>query len=240
MRYILLLCLLCSTKFGFLKAQQNDTLNIKHKFKPERVKFVVGINYTAFVPLMQQKDHFIGVGKINDSTHAFVDRNSKGNLNKNYSASNMQMSVQFNFWKNLYNGLHYEFFTVKNYKRHGKNLLSKKNTMFFAIATSVGYSFEFLKKKNLQLMPTFRIGGYAADSYFDGLGKKIYLGLDFKMRYFIKNKFGFSAGIDYEYFRFKAKGYNNNYQKPTYQKTSINNIFFNLGIAYNIQIKLDK
>ncbi|MCB0511698.1 MAG: hypothetical protein KDC72_04060, partial [Bacteroidetes bacterium] len=72
------------------------------------------------------------------------------------------------------------------------------------------------------------------------LGKKIYLGLDLKMRYFIKNKFGFSAGIDYEYFRFKAKGYNNNYQKPTYQKTSINNIFFNLGIAYNIQIKLDK
>lgn len=191
--------------------------------------------------MMQQNDNFIGEQQLDDKAPTlFTQYHNKNNLASDYSASNMQITLQANFWKNLYNGLHYEFFSIQNYKRPGNSILSKKNSFFFAIATSVAYSFEFLKNKNLHIMPSFRIGGYTADDYFDAKGKKIYLGMDCKIRYFIKNKFGFSAGVDYDYFRYKAKGFSDIYQQNTAQKTTLNNLYLNIGIAYNVNIKLDK
>ena len=240
MRYLLLLCFVSFTGIGILNAQNTDTSFVKKKFKPERIRILVGVTYAPVMPLIQQNDNYAGSIHIDDSTRIFGAYHKKQNLYSNHKGGCMQFSLQANFWNHLYTGLHYEFFTIKNYKRRGKDLFSKQNSMFFAIAASVGYSFEFLKNKNLQLMPTFRIGGYAADSYYDALGKKIYTGIDVKLRYFIKNKFGFSVGVDYEYFRYKAKGFSELYQKETYQKTTLNNLYFNIGFAYNINIRLDK
>lgn len=224
--------------YNFVKAEEPTQ---KQKFKVERIKLIIGANYGIYTPIVLQNDRYIGAAKLVDSLPpSFIDYHSQYNLRKKFGAGNMQFTLQANFWKGLYNGLHYQFFSIKNYKRHGRDLLSKTNTMFFSIATSVGYSFEFLKNKNLQIMPTFRIGGYAADAYYDNLGGKLYLGLDCKFRYFIKNKFGFSAGIDYDFFHYKAKGFDDRFQKETFQKTTLNNIFLNVGIAYNINIKLDK
>jgi hypothetical protein len=224
-----------------------ENLKIKtKKFNPEKVRILFGMNYTYAIPTMIQNDLFSGEYKIKLDTFGginlteFIEYDDKRNLRKNYSASNLQISLQANFWKNLYNGIHYQFFSIKNYKRQGTSLLSKQNSFFFVIATSIGYSFEFLKNKNLHIMPTFRIGGYTADEYFDSKGKKIYLGLDCKFRYLIKNKFGFSVGVDYDFYKYKYKGYSNIYNRETYQKTTLNNIYFNLGFAYNINIKLDK
>lgn len=223
------------------------SINTKHKkFDPTNVRLLLGVNYTYAIPLMMQNDKYIGEQKIEIDTlggfviNNFIEYDNIDNLRNNYSASNLQLTLQANFWKNLYNGIHYQFFSIKNYKRQGSSILSRTNSFFFAIATSVGYSFEFLKKKNLHIMPTFRIGGYTADEYFDSKGKKIYIGLDCKIRYMIKNKFGFSAGVDYDFFRYKYKGFSSIHQKDTYQKTTLNNIYFNFGMAYNINIKLDK
>lgn len=248
-KYFALLLLLFSIN-AF--SQQIDTAllqinnNKKTKFNPDRVRLLLGVNYTYAIPTMIQNDMYSGEYKLKLDTLGginitnFIDYNNKDNLRKNYSASNLQITLQANFWKNLYNGIHYQFFSIKNYKRQGSSILSKKNSFFFVIATSIGYSFEFLKNKNLHIMPTFRIGGYTADEYFDSKGKKIYLGIDCKIRYMIKNKFGFSTGFDYDFYRYKYKGFSTLYNKETYQKTTLNNLYFNIGMAYNINIKLDK
>jgi hypothetical protein len=247
MRTILLILFFIAIKS--MIAQQIDTatlLKSNMKFNPEKVRILFGMNYTYAIPTMLQQDKFVGeyqtkldtLGGINISN--FIEYNDNQNLRKDYTASNLQITMQANFWNKLYNGIHYQFFSIKNYKRVGGSVLSKKNSFFFAIATSIAYSFEFLKNKNLHIMPSFRIGGYTADNYYDSKGKKLYLGFDCKFRYLIKNKFGFSAGIDYDYFRYKYKGYSSLFQKDTYQKTTLNNMYFNIGFAYNINIKLDK
>lgn len=86
------------------------------------------------------------------------------------------------------------------------NLFSKKNTMFFIVSAQIGYVFEFLKNKSLQIHPSIRIGGYTADDYYDsGKGRKFYFGTDLQIRYLIKNKAGFSLGVDYDFLRYKRK-----------------------------------
>jgi hypothetical protein len=220
-----------------------DTLSIplKKKFHIERVRILISANYTFYNPVINQKEIFQGEFKANeDSAAVWVDRNNIYNLSKYLPIRNFQMTLQGNFWKGLYVGFHYQFFTIKNYKQDpvGGNLLSKRNAMFFLVGASFGYAFDFLKNKNLQIMPSMRIGSYSADDYYDAKGKKIYVGADCKFRYYIKNKFGFTLGVDYDFLRFRSNTYSDLFQRPSYKKVTFNNIHMNAGICYNINIRI--
>jgi hypothetical protein len=232
--------LLTGLFYSFFSLGQ-DSLVLKKKYRPERVRIVLSANYTFYNPLVSQKDIFSGEFREHeDSAAVWVDRNNTYNLNKFLPVRNFQMTLQGNFWKGLFIGFHYQFFTLKNYKQDpvGGNLLSRTNAMFFLVGSSFGYAFDLLKDKNLQIMPSMRIGSYSADDYYDAKGKKIYVGLDCKFRYYIKNKFGLTFGVDYDFIRYKNESYSDIFQRESFKKVTFNNIHLNAGISYNINIRL--
>lgn len=216
----------------------------KKKFTIDRVRIMFGFNFSPYTPLAVERDEFRGAYyPVKDSSPVYTERNTKANLSKSFKTSNIQFFLQANVWKGLFIGTTYQFFTIKNYKKDPNlgNLLSKKNSMFFLVAASFGYVFELLKNKSLQIQPSIRIGGYTADDYYDsGTGKKIYFGADCKIRYLIKRKAGFSVGVDYDFFQYKKKGFNDIFQKNTYQKTNFSNVSLNVGFVYNISINTNK
>ena len=202
----------------------SDNLIKNKKFSVDKVHILFSLDLSPLNPLISEHDIFRDeYYPVKDSNSVFADRNTKTSFKK---TSNLQFGLQFNFWKGLYFGMNYQFFTINNYKKDPNmgNLLSKKNSMFIIVATQIGYVFEFLKNKCLQIQPSIRFGGYTADDYYDrGIGKKFYFGADFKIRYLIKRKFGFSLGCDYDYLVYKRKGYSAIYNRDTYQKTTFNN-----------------
>lgn len=216
----------------------------KKKITIDRVRIMFGFNFSPYTPLAIESDEFRGVYyPVKDSAPVFAERNTKSNLSKTYKISNIQFFLQANVWKGLFIGMNYQFLSVKNYKKDPNlgNLLSKKSATFFLVSASFGYVFEFLKNKNLQLQPSLRIGGYTADDYYDsGLGKKFYLGAECKIRYLIKGKAGFSLGADYDFLRYKKKGYSDIFKRDTYQKTTFSNVSLNLGFCYNVTINTHK
>ncbi len=210
----------------------------------ERVRIFIGMNYAYYHPIAVEKDEFTGpYYPVKDSTPVWTSRNTTSKLNKDYPVRNFQLYLQANFWKGLFIGMNYQFFTIKNYKKDPNlgNLLSRNNTMFFIVSAKFGYVFEFLKNKCLQLEPSLRLGGYTADDYYDsGKGRKFSLGADVKLRYLIKRKFAFSLGVDYDYLRYKKKGYSDIFGLNTYQKTTMSAVQLNVGIGYNITIRPQK
>ena len=216
----------------------------KKKFSIDRVRIMMGFNFSPYTPIAVESDNFQGsYYPVKDSSPVWADRNTKSNLSKTYKTSNIQFFLQANVWKGLFIGMNYQFFSVKNYKKDPNlgNLLSKKSSTFFLVAANFGYVFELLKNKCLQIQPSMRIGGYTADDYYDsGTGKKFYVGLDCKIRYLIKRKAGFSIGVDYDFLRYKKKGYSDIFQRDTYQKTTFSNVSLNVGFVYNITISTHK
>lgn len=216
----------------------------KIKFNPQSVHLLLGMEYSLYSPLVIEKDQYSGpYYPVQDSLPDWTVRNSNRNLSKSYPVGNFQFNLQANFWKGLYIGMNYQFFSIKKYKNdlNTGNLLSKVNTMFFLVSANVGYVFEFLKNKSLQLHPSIRLGGYSADDYYDkGTGRKFYFGIDCRVRYLIKRKFGFSLGVDYDFLRYKRSQYNDIFQRNVTQKTMFNNVHLNLGICYNITIRTQK
>lgn len=216
----------------------------KKKWNVENVHILIGFNYSFFNPIVSENDDFHGAYyPVKDSTPVWTDRTTKSNLSKTYKSSNIQFNLQANFWKGLYFGMNYQFLSIRKYKKDPNlgNLLSRNNAMFFIVSAQFGYVFEFLKNKALQIHPSIRIGGYSADDYYDsGLGKKIYVGTDLQIRYLIKRKAGFSVGADYDFMRYKKKGYNDIFQQNTYQKTVFNNLHINAGVYFNITINTKK
>ena len=216
----------------------------KKKFTVDRVRILLGINYSFLNPVVTETDVFRGAYyPVKDSTPVWTDRTANANLSKNYKSSNIQFNLQANFWKGLYFGMNYQFLSIRKYKKDPNlgNLLSKNNAMFFIVSAQFGYVFEFLKNKALQIHPSIRIGGYSADDYYDsGIGKKVYVGTDLQVRYLIKRKAGFSLGFDYDFLRYKKKGYNDIFQRDTYQKTTFNNLHINAGVYFNISIDTKK
>lgn len=219
----------------------SDRLIKNKKFSVDRVRILFSLDISPLNPLISEHDVFRDeYFPVKDSASVFTNRDTKTNFKK---TSNLQFGLQFNFWKGLFFGMNYQFFTINNYKKDPNmgNLLSKKNTMFIIVATQFGYVFELLKNKCLQIEPAIRLGGYTADDYYDrGKGKKFYFGADFKIRYLIKKKFGFSLGCDYDYLVYKRKGYSNLYNRDTYQKTTFNNFHVNAGFCFNITINPKK
>ena len=237
MRISLLVVLIVSL-LGSAVAQ--DSLPVKKRFRPERVRILIGANYTYYNPLVMQRDIYRGEYRQDeDSAAVWLGRNTSFNLNQYIPVRNFQMTLQGNFWKGLYVGMHYQFFTLKGYKQDpaGGNLLSKTNAMFFLYAASFGYGIDLLKDKNLQLLPSFRVGSYVADDYYDANGKKIYVGVDCKIRYYIKGKFAFTLGADYDFLRYEKVSYSELFQSQEYRKVTFNNLHLNAGIAMNIQIR---
>ncbi len=225
-----------------IKTEQNSDNVIKNKkFSVDRVRILLSTDFSFFHPLVNEQDFFSGeYYPIKDSNSVWTERNTSTNFKK---VGNIQFGLQVNFWKGLFVGMNYQFFTIQNYKKDPNmgNLLSKKNTMFFLIGAQVGYAFDFLKNKCLQLHPSIRLGGYSADDYYDrGTGKKFYMGLDVKLRYLIKRKFGFSLGATYDYIMYKRKGYSELFQRNYAQKTTFNNFHLNLGFCFNISINPKK
>ena len=219
----------------------SDNLIKNKKFSVDKVHILFSLDLSPLNPLISEHDIFRDeYYPVKDSNSVFADRNTKTSFKK---TSNLQFGLQFNFWKGLYFGMNYQFFTINNYKKDPNmgNLLSKKNSMFIIVATQIGYVFEFLKNKCLQIQPSIRFGGYTADDYYDrGIGKKFYFGADFKIRYLIKRKFGFSLGCDYDYLVYKRKGYSAIYNRDTYQKTTFNNFHVNAGFCINITVNTKK
>jgi hypothetical protein len=217
---------------------------VKLKFNPQSVHLLIGMDYSYYSPLTLEKDQYSGpYYPVPDSLPDWTQRSSNRNLSKSYPVSNVQFNFQANFWKGLYIGVNYQFFSIKRYKNdlNTGNLLSKVNTMFFIVSANVGYVFEFLKNKSLQVHPSFRLGGYSADDYYDrGTGRKFYFGVDCRVRYLIKRKFGFSLGVDYDFLRYKRSQYNDIFQREAAQKTIFNNVHLNVGICYNITIRTQK
>jgi hypothetical protein len=216
----------------------------RKKFNVERVRILIGMNYSFYNPVSIEKDEFSGpYYPVKDSTPEWTDRNTKSNLAKSHAVRNFQFSLKANFWKGLFIGANYQFFSVKKYKKdltYG-NLLSKVNTTFFLVSANVGYVFEFLKNKCLQIEPSISIGGYTSDDYYDsGKGKKFYFSADCKIRYLIKKKFGFSVGANYDFIHYKKLGHSDIFQRDTFQKTTFSNIHLNAGICYNITIRTQK
>jgi len=216
----------------------------KKKFSVDRVRLLFGINYSFLNPVMNERDAFRGAYyPVKDSSSVWTERDTKNNLARSYKGGNFQFSIQGNFWKGLFVGMNYQFFSVKKYKKDPNlgNLLSRVNTMFFIVSGQFGYVFEFLKNKSLQIHPSVRVGGYTADDYYDsGKGKKFYFGTDLQIRYLIKRKAGFSLGFDYDFLRYKKKGYDDIFQKDTYQYTTFSNIHLNAGIYLNVSVNTKK
>ncbi len=216
----------------------------KKKFKVEHVNILIGINYSFFSPVAMESDIYRGpYYPVKDSASVWTERNTKNNLEKTYKTGNIQFNLQANFWKGLFVGMNYQFFSVKKYKKDPNlgNLLSRTNTMFFMVSAQFGYVFEFLKNKTLQIHPSIRIGGYTADDYYDsGTGKKFYFGTDLQIRYLIKRKAGFSLGFDYDFLRYQKKGYSDIFKQDTYQKTTFSNIHINAGVYFNISVNTKK
>lgn len=212
----------------------------KKKYAFDRVRILLGLNYAVYNPLAIESDIFHGpYYPVADSSPVWTDRNTKQNLAKLHRVSNFQFFIKANFWKGLFIGMNYQFFSIKNYKKDPNmgNLLSKVNSMFFLVAADFGYAFDLLKNKCLQIEPGIRIGGYTADDYYDrGTGRKFYFSANCKIRYLIKRKFGFSLGADYDFLYYKRKDYSDLFQRSTYQKTMFSNLNLNLGICYNITI----
>ncbi len=225
-------------------ATSTTSLSKKQKWKPSVVHLLIGFDYAFYHPLIQENDIFHSTYyPVKDSAPVWADRETKTNLSKQYKASNIQFSLQANFWKGLYFGMNYQFTTIKKYKKDPNlgNLLSRKNAMFFIVSAQFGYVFEFLKNKALQIHPSIRIGGFAADDYYDsGTGKKFYFGTDFQIRYLIKRKAGFSLGFDYDFLRYQKKGYSDIFDKNTYQKTTFNNLHLKAGLYINVAIDTKK
>ena len=216
----------------------------KKKFTIDKVRIMFGFDFSPYTPLAVESDEFKGdYYPVKDSSAVFADRNTKSNLSKTYKVGNLQFFLQANVWKGLFVGMNYQFFTVRNYKKDPNlgNLLSKKSSTFFLVAANFGYVFEFLKNKSLQIQPSVRIGGYTADDYYDrGTGTKFYFAADCKIRYLIKRKAGFSLGVNYDFLRYKRKGYSDIFQRDTYQKTTFSNVSLNVGFCYNITINTHK
>jgi hypothetical protein len=216
----------------------------KKKFSADCVHILLGMDYSYFSPFTVEKDNYSGpYYPVQDSLPDWLERNTNSNLSRSYPVGNFQFHLQANFWKGLYIGMNYHFLTIKKYKNdlNTGNLLSKVNTMFFLVSANIGYVFEFLKNKSLQIEPSVRIGGYSADDYYDrGTGRKFYFGADCKVRYLIKRKFGFSLGVDYDFIHYKRNVYNDIFQRDAKQKTTFNNLHLNVGICYNITIRTQK
>ncbi len=216
----------------------------KKKFTIDRVRILFGINYSVYKPIVTEKDIFQGTYyPVRDSSPVWTERNTKSNLAKTYRSGDFQFSIQGNFWKGLFIGMNYQFFSIKKYKKDPNlgNLLSRTNSMFFIVSAQFGYVFEFLKNKALQIHPSIRIGGYTADDYYDsGKGNKFYFGTDFQVRYLIKRKAGFSLGFDYDFLHYKKKGYSDIFQRSTYQNTSFSNIHLNAGVYVNVSVNTKK
>ncbi|MCB0507626.1 MAG: hypothetical protein R2739_05405 [Chitinophagales bacterium] len=241
-----------STVLENIKENSTDEISVnavpptptKRKWKADKVHLLIGINYSYYNPIVSENDIFQG-SKYSDADSSMVweDRHTKINLAKQHRISNFQINLQANFWKGLYFGMNYQITSIKRYKKdeHLGNFLSKKNSTFLIVSAQVGYVFEFLKNKALQIHPSIRIGGYAADDYYDsGIGKKFYFGTDVQLRYLIKRKAGFSLGFDYDFLRYKKKGYDNVFQQETFQKTTFNNFHLNAGLYFNITIDTKK
>lgn len=227
-----------------IAASATELPSKKKKFTVDRVRILFGINYSFLNPVVTEKDVFQGpFYPVKDSTPVWEDRNTKSNLSKDYRSGNFQFNIQANFWKGLFVGMNYQFFTIRKYKKDPNlgNLLSKTNAMFFLVSAQFGYVFEFLKNKSLQIHPSVRIGGYTADDYYDsGIGKKFYMGTDLQIRYLIKRKAGFSLGFDYDFLRYKRKGYSDIFERETYQKTTFSNIHLNAGVYINVSVNTKK
>lgn len=222
----------------------NAENNKKKKITIDRVRIMFGFDFSPFTPIAVESDMFNGsYYPVKDSSPVWTERNTKTNLSKKYKTSNIQFFLQANVWKGLFVGMNYQFFTVGSYKKDPNlgNLLSKKSTMFFLVGANIGYVFEFLKNKCLQIQPSMHIGGYTADDYYDsGTGKKLYIGADVKIRYLIKRKGGFSLGVNYDYLYYKKKGYSDIFQRNTFQKTTFSNVSLNVGFVYNVTINTKK
>ena len=227
-----------------IATQTNVLLKKKKKITIDRVRVLFGLNYSFYSPLTEEKDNFRGsYYPVEDSTPVWTERNTKNNLARNHRTGNFQFSIQGNVWKGLFFGMNYQFFSIKKYKKdpNMSNLFSKKNTMFFIVSAQIGYVFEFLKNKALQIHPSIRIGGYTADDYYDsGKGRKFYFGTDLQIRYLIKNKAGFSLGVDYDFLRYKKKDYSTVFHKDIYQLTTFSNIHLNAGLFINVSINTKK
>ncbi|MCB9034143.1 MAG: hypothetical protein H6553_09925 [Chitinophagales bacterium] len=204
------------------------------------VHILFDFNYGVFAPTISQHDIFQGV--LNENNPTWTDRNNVLNLKKDYKTSNVNLNMQVNFIDNWYTGMHYQFFTIKDYKINPDdgNLLSQNNAMFFMLGFKNGYVFRFLKNKNLHIHPSFTIGSYTADDYYDNIGKKIYFNFQNTIRYLIKNKFGFQLNTQYDYLRYKEKGFSEQFNQSTYKKVSFNNFHLSVGFVYQINILLDK
>ena len=216
----------------------------KKKISIDRVRILFGLNYSFYSPITLQTDNFHGAYyPVADSSPVWTDRSTKQNLAKSHKTGNFQFNIQGNVWKGLFVGMNYQFFSIKKYKidPNAGNLLSKKNTMFFIISAQVGYVFEFLKNKALQIHPSIRIGGYTADDYYDsGKGHKFYFGTDLQIRYLIKQKAGFSLGVDYDFLHYKQNDYSDLFGKPISQKTTFSNVHLNAGFYVNVSINTKK
>lgn len=227
-----------------IKSSKAEIEPKKKKNSWNRVRILFGINYSFINPIITEKDIYQGpYYPVRDSSPIWLERNTKNNLSKSYKSGNFQFNIQGNFWKGLFLGMNYQFFSVKKYKKDPNlgNLLSKTNSMFFIVSAQFGYVFEFLKNKALQIHPSVRIGGYSADDYYDsGKGKKFYFGTDLQIRYLIKRKAGFSLGFDYDFLHYKKKEYNDIFQKTAYQNTSFSNLHLNAGVYFNISINTKK
>ncbi len=213
----------------------------KKKWSADKVHLLFGIDFSPFNPMVTESDIFHGpYYPVKDSDAVWLDRETKSNLSKSYKSGNIQFSLQANFWKGLFFGMNYQFFSIRKYKKEPNtgNLLSKTNSVFFIISAQFGYVFEFLKNKCLQIHPSIRVGGYSGDGYYDsGKGSKFYFGADLKVRYLIKRKFGIGVGVDYDFLYYKQKGYSDLFARKTYQKTTFSNIHLNVGISYNVTIR---
>lgn len=213
----------------------------KKKWSADKVHLLFGIDFSPFNPMVTESDIFHGpYYPVKDSSAVWLDRETKSNLSKSYKSGNIQFSLQANFWKGLFFGMNYQFFSIRKYKKEPNtgNLLSKTNSVFFIISAQFGYVFEFLKNKCLQIHPSIRVGGYSGDGYYDsGKGSKFYFGADLKVRYLIKRKFGIGVGVDYDFLYYKQKGYSDLFARKTFQKTTFSNVHLNVGISYNVTIR---
>jgi len=208
------------------------------------VRISFGVNYSFYSPMTTEHDIFRGAYyPVADSSPVWTERDTKSNLARTYRTGNFQFSIQGNVWKGLFAGMNYQFFSIKSYKKDPNlgSLLSKKNTMFFIVSAQIGYAFEFLKNKSLQIHPSIRIGGYTADDYYDsGKGRKFYFGTDVQIRYLIKRKAGFSLGLDYDFLHYRKKDYSDLFHKDIYQHTTFSNVHLNAGFFVNVSINTKK
>ena len=137
-------------------------------------------------------------------------------------------------------GLGYTLLLIKDFKQVDVELplFGFDGTPFFLVAGTIGYDFKPIKKHpSFYVLPQFRIGTYSGYEYYEGPGKRLYIGTNLNIGYRIKEIAGLQFGINYNYWHYKNKDYSSRFDRNTNEQIKWNALYFTIGTSFSLVLK---